>query len=101
MTETGESGETRPIPREVEEAIRGVSTTERPEEAALTLAAIANRAIAELNKMARAEANKRRGQPEWGSWAGMSNAARDAVLKLATCRKIAAELVAQVRAGGA
>lgn len=100
MTETTEGGGTRPIPREVEDAIRGVSAAERPEEAALTLAAIANRAIAELNKMARAEANNRRGQPDWGSWAGMSNAARDAVLKLATCRKIATELVAQLRAGG-
>jgi hypothetical protein len=87
----------RPIPAEVEAAIRGVSSAERPEEAALTLAAIASRAIAELNKLARAQSNARRGQPDWGGWAGLANTARDAVLRVATCRKTAAELAQKAR----
>lgn len=91
MSETAEIDELHPIPREVEEAIRG-SAAARPEEAALTLSAIANRAIAELNKLARAEANRRRGQPDWGAWAGLANAARDAVLRTSTCRKMSTEL---------
>lgn len=86
------ASEARPLPKEVEDAIRGASAAEAPAQAALTLAAIANRAIAELNKLARAEANRRRGQPEWGTWAGLANSARDAVLKTATCRKTASEL---------
>ncbi|MGH2355826.1 MAG: hypothetical protein ACRDI2_05360 [Chloroflexota bacterium] len=93
MSATSDVGDERPIPREVDDAIRGVSAAERPEQAALTLAAIANRAIAELNKLARAEANRHRGQPAWGSWAGLANTARDAVLRVSTCRKTAAELV--------
>ncbi len=85
-------GYERPLPREVDDALRAVGTAERPEGAALTLAAIAHRALTELNKLARAEAGRRRGQPEWGSWAGLSNSARDAVLKVSTCRKAAGDL---------
>ena len=85
----------RPIPPEVDAAIRAVATAERPEDAALTLASIANRAVAELNKLARAEGNARRGQPDWGAWAGLANSARDAILRVATCRKTAAELAAR------
>jgi hypothetical protein len=93
------SDATRALPVEVEQAIRATTTAESADQAALTLAAIANRAIAELNKLARAEANARRGQAEWGAWASMANAARDAVLKVATCRKVASDL-ARKAAGG-
>jgi hypothetical protein len=93
MSEVAETGETRPIPKEVDDAIRAAAVAESAEDAALTLAAIANRAIAELNKLARTQSQARRGQPDWGTWAGMANAARDAVLRVATCRKTAAELV--------
>ena len=89
----------RPIPPEVEAAIRNVATMESPEQAALTLAAIANRAVAGLNKLARAESNARRGQPEWGAWAALANTARDAVLRVATCRKAATELVQRLQGG--
>jgi hypothetical protein len=88
----GERGDARPLPPDIEDAIRRLSAAERPEAAALTLAAIANRAVAELNKLARAQSNARRGQPDWGAWAGLANTARDAVLRVATCRKVAAEL---------
>lgn len=100
MSETSSADEARAIPREVDDAIRLAATTERPEQAALTLAAIANRAIAELNKLARAEANRRRGQPDWGTWAGLANTARDAVLKVSTCRKVALELARKVASSG-
>jgi hypothetical protein len=82
----------RPLPKEVEDAIRGVATAESPAAAALTLAAIANRAVAELNKLARAQSNTRRGQPDWGTRAGLANTARDAVLRVATLRKVATDL---------
>ena len=85
------------MPREVEAAIQGVASAESPEQAALTLAAIANRAIAELNKLARTEASRRRGQADWGAWAGLANTARDAVLKVATCRKVATELAQKLK----
>ncbi len=81
----------RPLPRELEDAIRAAEGAD-PVQAALTLAAIANRAVAELNKLARAESTVRRGQPDWGAWASLANAARDAVLKTATCRKVATDL---------
>jgi hypothetical protein len=87
-----ESGPERPLPPEIEGAIRAVASAERPAAAALTLAAIAHRAIVELNKLARAEAVGRRGQPDWGTWAGLANSARDAVLRVSTCRKSAGEL---------
>jgi hypothetical protein len=94
----GESGQ--PIPREVDQAIRDAATIQAPARAALTLAAIANRAIAELNKLARAEANRRRGQADWGTWAGLANTARDAVLRVSSCRKAATELVQRHPAEG-
>ena len=86
--------ESRPLPRAVEDAIRDAAGTggEDAERGVLTLAAIANRAVAELNKLARAEANMRRGTEDWGAWASLANSARDAVLKMATCRKVAVEL---------
>lgn len=89
---SGDASDARPLPKEVEDAIRGVAAAQSPAAAALTLAAIANRAVAELNKLARAQSNARRGQPDWGIWAGLANTARDAVLRVATLRKVATEL---------
>ena len=89
--------ERRPLPPAVEQAIR--EATESPEraDAVLTLATIANRSIAALNALARSEANARRGAEDWGAWASLANAARDAVLKMATCRKIATDLAKGAR----
>ncbi len=84
--------ERRPLPPAVEQAIREATESPARAEAVLTLAAVANRAIASLNTLARAEANARRGAEDWGAWASLANAARDAVLRMATCRKIAADL---------
>ena len=82
----------RPVPSEVEEAIRALTDSPTKSEAVLALAAIANRATAAVNTLARAEANARRGQDDWGSWAILANAARDAVLKLAALRRVATDL---------
>ena len=95
--DTGGEHEPARLPKEIEEAIRAAAAGGAPEQDALTLAAIANRAIAELNKLAKAEANARRGQPEWGAWAGLANTARDAVLKLAAARRVAGELARKQR----
>ena len=94
MSSESSAGEHEParLPKEVEDAIRAAGAGGAPAQDALTLAAIANRAMAELNKLARAEASARRGQPDWGAWASLANAARDAILKTATCRKVATDL---------
>jgi|DewCreStandDraft_1066081.scaffolds.fasta_scaffold75091_1 hypothetical protein len=66
-----------------------------PAEAALALAELAGRVVAELNKLARAQAEAHRGQPDWGRWAKLANATRSAVLQVATCRDAARELQRQ------
>jgi hypothetical protein len=90
----------RALPPEVDSAIRAVATAEAPAGAALTLALIAHRAINELNKLARAEAARHRGQADWGTWAGLANSARDAVLRVSTCRRAAGELARQAPPSG-
>ncbi len=57
-----------------------------PEQAAADLTAVANRAVIELHKLARQEANARRGAPDWGKWARLANAARSGVLQIAAVR---------------
>jgi hypothetical protein len=54
--------------------------------AAADLTAIANRAIIELHNVARTEANRLRGEPNWGQWARLANAARACVLQVAAVR---------------
>ncbi len=60
-----------------------------PTEAALALAELVNRAAVELHKLARAQAQARRGEADWGDWAKLANAARTAVLQAASCRDAA------------
>jgi hypothetical protein len=74
-----------------EQALRAAA--ERPPtEAALALAELVNRASVELHKLARAQAQARRGEADWGDWAKLANAARTAVLQAASCRDAAREL---------
>ncbi|MBI2321042.1 MAG: hypothetical protein HYU88_02840 [Chloroflexi bacterium] len=82
----------RGVPPEVEQAIQTVLRSESPEHASALLANMANRVVAELHKLARTQANEQRGKPQWGRWAALVNASRDAVLKLSMCRETAAEL---------
>jgi hypothetical protein len=80
------------LPAEIEAAVKQVSAMEDRAAAALLLAAIANRAAAALHQLARTEANARKGQPDWGRWASLTNASRDAVLRTATSRQTASQL---------
>lgn len=80
------------LPPEIDAAIRQLAENPERGEAALHLAAVANRAAAALHQLARAEANARKGQAEWGRWASLMNASRDAVLRTATCRQTATQL---------
>ena len=76
--ERGAGGSAEPVP--------GASGGRPPAEAALALAEQVNRATVELHKLARSEAQARRGQADWGDWAKLANAARTAVLHAASCR---------------
>lgn len=98
---TDAPADTTPVPAEVEQAIRRLADDPDKTGAALSLAAIANRATAALNSLARSEANARRGQEDWGSWASLANAARDAVLKLAATRRVATDLAKRAATPGA
>lgn len=75
----------QPSPEEIEQAIRQLGA--RPaEEAIPALTLVANRAIVELHRLAREQANARRGQPDWGQWARLANAVRSGVLQVAAIR---------------
>lgn len=87
------------LPLEIESAIKAAEENLTPAEAALRLAAIANRATAALHQLARAQANQTKGQPSWGRWASLMNASRDAVLRTATCRQTASQLVKMSQEG--
>jgi hypothetical protein len=69
----------------IDRAIRDLADA-APEQAIADLAAVANRAAIELNKLARSQANQRRGAPEWGKWARLANATRSNVLQMAAVR---------------
>jgi len=69
----------------IDRAVRELADA-APERAIVDLAAVANRAIIELHKVAREQANQRRGAPEWGKWARLANAARSTVLQMAAVR---------------
>jgi hypothetical protein len=75
-----------------ESIVRALVADKSAPEAALALATLTSRAVTELHRVARAEAQARRGQPEWGRWAKLANAARTAVLQAASCRDAARDL---------
>ena len=67
------------------------------EEATYLLAVFANRAAAELHRLARQEAVARKDTESWASWAALANAARSIVLQSSTCRDLAAKLSGRPR----
>jgi hypothetical protein len=75
----------RPAPERMDELIRQIAA-EPPAQALGDLTNVANRAIIELHKLARQEANARRGQADWGKWARLANAVRSGVLQIAAVR---------------
>ena len=80
------------VPIDVEAAIKTALANSNRAEATLVLASIANRAAAALHQVARSEAAARKGQPDWGRWAALSNVSRDAVLRTAAGRQTATQL---------
>jgi hypothetical protein len=89
-------GEPARVPMDVEAAIKATLANPNRVEATMILALIANRAAAALHQVARSEATARKGQPDWGKWAALSNVSRDAVLRTAAGRQTATQL-AQAR----
>jgi|GEM_PF-2208303 hypothetical protein len=60
-----------------------------PEQAVAVLAQMFTAIAAELHKLARDESTRRKGQPDWPTWAQLQNTARDAMLRASMCRKLA------------
>lgn len=63
-----------------------------PEQAVAVLAQMFAAVAAELHKLARDESARRKGRPDWPSWAQLQNTARDAMLRASMCRKLAESL---------
>ncbi|MBM4419285.1 MAG: hypothetical protein FJ033_13395 [Chloroflexi bacterium] len=62
------------------------------EERARLLANGLNRTAAALHRLARDEANARKGDRSWTAWAKLVNASRNAVLAASMCREVATTL---------
>jgi hypothetical protein len=87
----------RDVQVDVDDLIKGLSAELGPEQAAYVVAVVANRAAAELHRLARAQATAQKGTPEWGTWAALQNAARNLVLQSSTARDVAAKLAGRGR----
>jgi hypothetical protein len=86
------SGSARDFQAEADAHLGALADGLEPGEAALALAVLANRTVARLHALTRAEASARKDQPEWPAWAQLQNAARSLVLQASTCRDLAARL---------
>ena len=85
------------VQAEADRLIKAFTAGLGPAEAVYAVAVIANRAAAELHRLARAEATARKGTPEWGNWAAFQNAARNLVLQSSTARDLTARLAGRKR----
>ena len=74
-----------PSAEEIERYIRQLGAR-APEESVPGLTQVANRAIVELHRVARQQANEQRGREDWGKWARLANAVRGGVLQIASIR---------------
>jgi len=81
------------IPPEIEATIKAIAANTNQAEAAQLLASLANRATTALHQLARGAASARKGHSDWGRWASLVNVSRDAVLRTATCRQTANQLL--------
>src|SRR4051812_27024825 len=68
-----------------------------PEQAVYVVAVLASRSAAELHRLTKAQATATKGEPAWGSWASLQNAARRLVLDAASARDGAAKLAGHQR----
>ena len=67
------------------------------DQAVYVVAVLANRSAAELHRLAKAQATATKGEPAWGSWASLQNAARRLVLDATAARDGAAKLAGRQR----
>ena len=67
------------------------------DQAVYVVAVLANRSAAELHRLAKAQATATKGEPTWGSWASLQNAARRLVLDATAARDGAAKLAGRPR----
>ena len=81
----------------VDALIRDLQLGLAPEQAVYMVAVLANRSASELHRLARVQATATKGEPTWGSWASLQNAARRLVLDAASARDGAAKLVGRPR----
>ncbi len=86
-----------PPARDADAAIDRLVDGLGPNEAAVVLVALANRAAARLHALARSESAARKDGPDWPAWAQLQNAARALVLQASTCRDLAARLTGAQR----
>ena len=82
-------------PSAVDAAIDSLLEGASPEESALRLATLVNRAAARLHTHARNEAAARKEQVDWPTWAQLQNASRSIVLQASTCRDLALRIAGQ------
>jgi len=81
----------------VDAVIRELQQGLAPEQAVYMVALLANRSAAELHRLAKAQATATKGEPAWGSWASLQNAARRLVLDATSARDGAARLAGRQR----
>src|SRR5690349_3091997 len=77
--------------------IRELAAGLDPEQAAYVVAVLASRSSAELHRLAKAQMTATKGEPAWGSWASLQNAARRLVLDATSARDGAAKLAGHKR----
>src|SRR5215217_67928 len=76
----------------VDRLIRELQAGLDAEQATYVVAVLASRSAAELHRLAKAQATATKGEPAWGGWASLQNAARRLVLDAASARDGAARL---------
>jgi hypothetical protein len=81
----------------VDRLIRELQDGLDADQAVYLVAVLASRSATELHKLARAQASATKGEPSWGSWASLQNAARRLVLDAASARDGAAKLAGRQR----
>jgi hypothetical protein len=77
--------------------IRDLEAGLDPEQAVYVVAVLASRSAAELHRLAKAQATATKGEPAWGAWASLQNAARRLVLDATSARDGAAKLAGHKR----
>jgi hypothetical protein len=92
-----EGGPERDYQSEADEILAKATDGLSPDESALLLIVLVNRAATRLHNLARAEAAARKGAADWPSWAALQNATRAIVLQASSARDLAAKVVGRRR----